>query len=66
MSDEGALREICTSIVEANPKQAATYRSGKRNVLGFFVGQVMKQTRGSANPKLVNQILEELLSGPEK
>jgi aspartyl-tRNA(Asn)/glutamyl-tRNA(Gln) amidotransferase subunit B len=39
------------------------YRSGKKGVLGFFVGQVMKKTGGKANPKLVNQILTELLEG---
>ena len=65
LSDEAALRGICRDLMQANPRQVETYRQGKHNVLGFFVGQVMKQTRGSANPKLVNEILSELLSGEE-
>jgi aspartyl-tRNA(Asn)/glutamyl-tRNA(Gln) amidotransferase subunit B len=47
--------------VAANPKQVASFRAGKTNVMGFFVGQVMKETKNSANPALVNQILSKLL-----
>ncbi len=62
ISDEGAIEEIARRIVEANPKQAADYRAGKQKLLGFFVGQVMKETRGKANPQTVNQVLRRLLS----
>ena len=62
LSDAGELEAICRRIVEANPKQVAGYRNGKTALLGFFVGQVMKETRGSANPSLVNEILVRLLS----
>ena len=62
MSDETQLRSICEQVMASNPAQVETYPKGKRNVLGFFVGQTMKQTKGSANPKLVSQLLEQLLS----
>ncbi len=62
-SDEQALLEICEKIVAAHPKEAEKYRSGKKGVIGFFVGQVMRETKGKANPKIVNQILTKLLEG---
>jgi aspartyl-tRNA(Asn)/glutamyl-tRNA(Gln) amidotransferase subunit B len=46
----------------ANPKQLAEFRSGKTRVLGFFVGQVMKETKGQANPQVVNDLLQKKLS----
>ncbi|AEH45187.1 glutamyl-tRNA(Gln) amidotransferase, B subunit [Thermodesulfatator indicus DSM 15286] len=60
-SDEAALEAICQKILEANPKEVEKYRQGKKNVIGFFVGQVMRETKGKANPKVVNQILTRLL-----
>jgi aspartyl-tRNA(Asn)/glutamyl-tRNA(Gln) amidotransferase subunit B len=63
MSDEGALEEMARALIEQNPKQAAAYRAGKTNLLGFFVGQIMKQTKGSANPATVNAVLLRLLGG---
>jgi aspartyl-tRNA(Asn)/glutamyl-tRNA(Gln) amidotransferase subunit B len=57
LSDRAELEAICQRILEQNPKQVAGYRNGKTALLGFFVGQVMKETRGSANPSLVNEIL---------
>ncbi len=62
-SDEAALLEICQRILEAHPKEVEKYKKGKKNVLGFFVGQVMRETRGKANPKVVNQLLTKLLEG---
>jgi aspartyl-tRNA(Asn)/glutamyl-tRNA(Gln) amidotransferase subunit B len=61
VSDAGELKAICERLIASSPKQVEQYRAGKTNVLGFFVGQVMKETKGSANPKLVNQLLTELL-----
>jgi aspartyl-tRNA(Asn)/glutamyl-tRNA(Gln) amidotransferase subunit B len=61
MSDVGELEVICARIIEQNPKQASSYRAGKTALLGFFVGQVMKETRGSANPAVVNEILVRVL-----
>ena len=48
-------------IINANPKEAADYRAGKTKVMGFFVGQLMKQTKGRANPQLANEIFQRLL-----
>jgi aspartyl-tRNA(Asn)/glutamyl-tRNA(Gln) amidotransferase subunit B len=62
VSDEGALTDICQSIISANPAQVEQFKSGKEKVLGFFVGQVMKQTKGQANPQMVNQILKQLIN----
>jgi aspartyl-tRNA(Asn)/glutamyl-tRNA(Gln) amidotransferase subunit B len=62
ISDESALEAIARGVIEANPGQVAGYRSGKTKLIGFFVGQVMKQTGGQANPQLVNQVLERLLA----
>ena len=62
-SDEAALLEVCQKVLEAHPKEVEKYRKGKKNVIGFFVGQVMRETRGKANPKLVNQLLTKLLEG---
>jgi aspartyl-tRNA(Asn)/glutamyl-tRNA(Gln) amidotransferase subunit B len=61
LSDAGELEAICRLILDANPKQVAGYRGGKTALLGFFIGQAMKETRGSANPALVNEILVRLL-----
>jgi len=63
VSDEGALRALCGRVIAANPKQAADYRAGKKTLLGFFVGQAMKETRGSANPKLVSDLMQRVLEG---
>jgi aspartyl-tRNA(Asn)/glutamyl-tRNA(Gln) amidotransferase subunit B len=59
--DEAAIERIAAEVIAANPKQAAAYRGGKSALLGFFVGQVMKQTGGSASPAVVNDVLRRLL-----
>jgi aspartyl-tRNA(Asn)/glutamyl-tRNA(Gln) amidotransferase subunit B len=64
VSDSGAIEAICQQVVERNPKQAEQLRSGKTAVMGFFVGQVMKETKGSANPQLVNDALKRILGLP--
>jgi aspartyl-tRNA(Asn)/glutamyl-tRNA(Gln) amidotransferase subunit B len=61
VTDLGAIEEACASVIRENPKQAEQYRAGKTAVFGFFVGQVMKATKGSANPQLVNDTLKRLL-----
>ncbi|RMF14061.1 MAG: Asp-tRNA(Asn)/Glu-tRNA(Gln) amidotransferase GatCAB subunit B [Alphaproteobacteria bacterium] len=63
VSDEGALAEIVEKVLAANPAQVEQYRGGKTKVIGFFVGQVMKETRGQANPAVVNKLLKERLDG---
>ncbi len=61
ISDTGALDAICAEVMAANPQQLAQYRAGKDKLLGFFVGQVMKATGGSANPQEVNRLLRTKL-----
>jgi aspartyl-tRNA(Asn)/glutamyl-tRNA(Gln) amidotransferase subunit B len=61
VSDKGEIEAICQKVVLANPKQAAAFRAGKGALLGFFVGLVMKETKGSANPALVNEMLRRAL-----
>ena len=63
--DEATLLAIARTLIAANPKQAAAYRAGKTALLGFFVGQLMKETRGSASPDVVNAILIRLLSAAD-
>jgi aspartyl-tRNA(Asn)/glutamyl-tRNA(Gln) amidotransferase subunit B len=60
-TDTSALERIIDEIITANPKQLEQYRAGKKTVLGFFVGQVMKASRGQANPQLVNELLRKKL-----
>ncbi len=61
ISDTGALEKIVDEIVEKNPKQVEQYRGGKTSVLAFFVGQVMKATRGQADPPTATEILKQKL-----
>jgi aspartyl-tRNA(Asn)/glutamyl-tRNA(Gln) amidotransferase subunit B len=61
ISDAGALGKIVDGVLAANPKQVEQYRSGKTAVLGYLVGQVMKASRGQANPASVNTLLKEKL-----
>lgn len=61
ISDEGAIKEIVMQILEANPQSIADYKAGKDRALGFLVGQAMKQTKGKANPQMLNKMfIEEL------
>lgn len=59
VSDEGAIRDMVNEVIDENPNQLATYKSGKTNILGFFVGQVLKKSGGKANPSIVNKIVNE-------
>ena len=61
ISDEGAIQEVVNKILQANPQSIADYRAGKDRALGFLVGQAMKETKGKANPQLLNKLfIEEL------
>ena len=60
-SDTSALEKIVDEVIAASPKQLEQYRTGKKTMLGFFVGQVMKASRGQANPHLVNELLNKKL-----
>ncbi|PSB65284.1 Asp-tRNA(Asn)/Glu-tRNA(Gln) amidotransferase GatCAB subunit B [Chroococcidiopsis cubana CCALA 043] len=63
ISDRSAIEAIVEQVIAANPKELEQYRNGKTKLLGFFVGQVLKQTGGRADPKLTNQLLAEKLNG---
>ena len=61
VSDEDAIRVMVQQVIEASPNEVATYRGGKATLMGWFVGQVMRQSRGKADPETVRKLLEELL-----
>lgn len=65
ITDTGAIEAACAKAIADNPKQAEQYRGGKEALFGFFVGAVMKATKGSANPQLVNETLKRLLAAPK-
>ncbi len=62
ISDTGRLETVIRQVLDRSPKQVAQYRGGKTAVIGYFIGQVMRSTRGQANPKLVNQLLRKVLA----
>jgi aspartyl-tRNA(Asn)/glutamyl-tRNA(Gln) amidotransferase subunit B len=63
ISDTGELESIIDEVIDKNPKQVEMYRGGKTTIIGYFVGQVMKATKGQANPQAVNEILAKKLAG---
>jgi len=63
ITDSAAIEKMIDEVVGANPKQFEQYRAGKKTVMGFFVGQVMKASKGQANPQLVNELLAKKLEG---
>ncbi|HWR72033.1 MAG TPA: Asp-tRNA(Asn)/Glu-tRNA(Gln) amidotransferase GatCAB subunit B, partial [Nitrospirota bacterium] len=62
VSDTGAIEKIIDEVIKANGGQAAEYKAGKEKLFGFFVGQVMKASKGKANPDMVNRLLKKKLS----
>jgi aspartyl-tRNA(Asn)/glutamyl-tRNA(Gln) amidotransferase subunit B len=61
VSDTGAIEQIIDAVIKANPAQHADYKAGREKLFGFFVGQVMKASKGQANPDMVNQLLKKKL-----
>jgi aspartyl-tRNA(Asn)/glutamyl-tRNA(Gln) amidotransferase subunit B len=61
ITDADQIATVARQIIAANPKQVEQYRSGKTATLGWFVGQVMKATRGQANPQMVQELLKKEL-----
>jgi len=61
ITDTKFIEELADKIIAANPKAVSQYKAGKKNTIGFFVGQIMKETKGKANPKIVNEILSKKL-----
>jgi len=62
VSDVAAIEKIVDTILNNNPKEMVAYKSGKTKLMGFFVGQVMRETKGKADPKIVNQLLNKKLN----
>ena len=56
-----AFKDIAKKVIDSNPDQVSAYKAGKDKLFGFFVGQIMKETQGKANPKAGNEILKDLL-----
>jgi aspartyl-tRNA(Asn)/glutamyl-tRNA(Gln) amidotransferase subunit B len=63
VSDEDAICNLCAEVLTESPEQVAAYRSGKVTLIGWFVGNVMKKSRGKADPQVAKALLEELLAG---
>lgn len=61
VSDSGFLDPIIEDVIESNPDEVKRYREGKKALIGFFIGQVMKESKGKANPKLVRELISEKL-----
>jgi aspartyl-tRNA(Asn)/glutamyl-tRNA(Gln) amidotransferase subunit B len=62
ISDTSSIEQACREVIAKNPENVAKYKAGNEGVFKFFVGQVMKATRGQANPQLVNDTLKRLLA----
>ena len=60
-TDTSVLEKTIDEILAGNPKQVEQYRAGKKSMLGFFVGQVMKASKGQASPQIVNELLAKKL-----
>ncbi len=63
ITDTAAIEKMIDEVIAANPKQVEQYRAGKKTVMGFFVGQIMKASKGQANPQLVNELTAKKLGG---
>jgi len=63
VTDAEAIDAVVRNVLSRSEKEVAAYRNGKTKLMGFFVGQVMRETKGKANPKIVNEILREKLGG---
>jgi len=63
VTDSSAIEEVVLKVLDSSPKEVEAYKNGKKKLMGFFVGQIMKETRGKANPKIVNELLRKKLEG---
>ncbi len=62
VSDTGALEAVVDEVITENPDEAEAFRGGKKKLMSFFMGQVMRKTKGQANPGVVTQLLQKKLS----
>ncbi|NRA47779.1 MAG: Asp-tRNA(Asn)/Glu-tRNA(Gln) amidotransferase GatCAB subunit B, partial [Phaeodactylibacter sp.] len=65
-SDAGELEGLIDKVLQDNPDELARFRKGKKALMGFFMGEVMKASRGKADPKVTQQLLQEKLNGQKK
>jgi len=63
ITDSAAIEKMIDEVIAANPRQVEQYRAGKKTVAGFFVGQVMRASKGQANPALLNELVVKKLEG---
>jgi aspartyl-tRNA(Asn)/glutamyl-tRNA(Gln) amidotransferase subunit B len=63
ITDTSAIEKMIDEVIAANPKQVEQYRAGKKTIAGFFVGQVMRASKGQANPALLNELVAKKLEG---
>jgi aspartyl-tRNA(Asn)/glutamyl-tRNA(Gln) amidotransferase subunit B len=63
ITDASAIEKLIDEVIAANPKQVEQYRAGKKTMAGFFVGQVMRASKGQANPALLNELVTKKLEG---
>ena len=61
ISDEGVIKEVVEKVIANNPQSVADYKAGKDKAIGFLVGQAMKETKGKANPQMLNKMFKDLL-----
>jgi aspartyl-tRNA(Asn)/glutamyl-tRNA(Gln) amidotransferase subunit B len=61
VTDSGQIQTVVDEVLQANPEKIADYKAGKTKLFGFFVGEVMKKSKGKANPKIVNELLKQKL-----
>jgi len=66
MSDQSAIEDVVSRVLSESPEEVEAYKNGKKKLMGFFVGQVMKKTKGRANPKMVNELLGKMLDETER
>jgi aspartyl-tRNA(Asn)/glutamyl-tRNA(Gln) amidotransferase subunit B len=64
VTDSGAIEQMIDDVIAAHPQHVAEYRAGKEKLFGFFVGEIMKRSKGKANPQQVNDLLKQKLSAP--
>ena len=62
-SNEDELKAMCEQVIDANPQSVEDYKNGKDRAIGFIIGQVMKMSRGKANPQMVSQIVIDIIKG---
>ena len=62
VSDTGAIEAVVDAVIAAHPDEVARYKDGNQKLIGFFVGQCMKEMRGQGNPKVINQMLAKKLN----